>query len=178
MPCSLLEVLAELLVSSTARALLESVESLATAATIIIIGCVCCSLLGSPASVFTSCLMVALSGSPWAGSFSSAEPWSEQDASFSPLLPEAALVRPSLSLSLLSSEERGDGRLSVSELLLAPPGGREEGRGSHMDQMRRAGGGRFCVLFQIFFRPNQVSPYNNGRTQNRSRRRCEKAWGA
>ena len=127
-PCSLLEVLAELFVSSPTRARLVSVESLA-AATGACIGCICCSLPGSPASVFTSCLMVALSGSPGTGGFSSTEPWSEPDAaSFSPLLPAEPLAPPSPSLGLLSSEERGDGRLSVSELLLAPPGGREGGR--------------------------------------------------
>lgn len=91
------------------------------------LGGVGCSLLGSPVSVFISCLMAA---SSLTGGFSS--PWwppSDPATSFSPLLELAFDLPEPSSLALLSSDECGEGKLSVSELLLAPPG-KAQGKGA------------------------------------------------
>jgi len=115
-PWSFLELLVELFTSSvSAVGGFLSVASLGGA------GC-SCSLLGSPISVFISCLMTESASSLTRGFSSPAWPTSDLAASLSAAMePAFGRLEPS-SLTLLSSDECGEGKLSVSELLLAPPG--------------------------------------------------------
>ena len=158
-PWSFLELLVELLTSSiSAVAGFLSVASLAD---------VGCSLLGSPISVFISSLM-AESASSLIGGFSSpAGPESDPVASLSPLLELVFdLLEPS-SLALLSSDECGEGKLSVSELLLAPPGKTKRKQIRRQDRAYTINHIIFqCPFFfhlfstSFFLLPNQVSLYN------------------
>lgn len=108
-PCSFLELLPELLASS--------VSSVGGFLSVTSLGGVDCSLLGSPGSLLISCLMAA---SSLTAAFSS--PALVPALSLSPVLEPAFDLAEASSLVLLSSDECGEGKLSVSELLLAPPG--------------------------------------------------------
>ncbi|TNN69036.1 hypothetical protein EYF80_020739 [Liparis tanakae] len=127
-PWSFLELLMELLPSSS-----SAVGGFLSMASLGDVGCAC-SLLGSPVSVFISCLMTDSASSLTGGFSSPAWPASDPATSLSPVVELAFdLLAPS-SLALLSSDECGEGKLSVSELLLAPPG---RDRGQKETQIRR-----------------------------------------
>lgn len=110
-PCSFLELLAELLASS--------VSSVGGFLSVTSLGVVDCSLLGSPGSVFISCLMAA--SSLTVGFSSPVCPPLAPVLSLSPAFEPAFDRVDASSLALVSSDECGEGKLSVSELLLAPP---------------------------------------------------------
>lgn len=112
---SFLEFLLELLTSSV-----PAVGGFVSVASLGGVGC-SWSLLGSPVSVLISCLME--SASSLTGGFSSPA-WlvSARSSFLSPVFELPFALLEASSLALLSSDECGEGRLSVSELLLAPPG--------------------------------------------------------